>query len=383
MGHKADKSFFDEKKPWSKRKDLILKHYLGPYLAKVSKLRHPILLVDGFAGPGAFGDGSPGSPLIICQRAREAIHRGAEVRVLCIETRRDLHKSLVENVRPYEFAEARLGQFLDFVPEVEVLARSHTVFLYIDPYAVEGLAWEGLDRVFRHIQESRMSVEVLLNFHAKAFARRARAALKKPPPPDDDSDSDDLSELLDTSASAVDRLDHVVGGNWWHAVFEGQMEFSEEVRQVVLRFCDKLRERFQEVCHHAIKEKWYHTTPKYVLVFGSRLEDALRLMNDAAVRSQQMFAEAEKPPQPTLFEMRPEEIVPDLANLSNIVLTCCDKPMPRGELVLKVMRCAFGDFLESQIRRCIGKLITSGPMRSATGKPRMKDNVLVWKASAM
>ena len=38
VGHKADKTFFEKKRHWSKRKDKILGYYLTPYLAKVSKL---------------------------------------------------------------------------------------------------------------------------------------------------------------------------------------------------------------------------------------------------------------------------------------------------------------------------------------------------------
>ena len=61
MGHKADKSFFDEKRHWSKRKDKILECYLTPYLSKIATQGHPVLIVDAFAGPGKFGDGEPGS----------------------------------------------------------------------------------------------------------------------------------------------------------------------------------------------------------------------------------------------------------------------------------------------------------------------------------
>ena len=46
--------FFDEKKEWSKYKDLILDYYLKPYLAKVVRIGKPVAVIDCFAGPGAF-----------------------------------------------------------------------------------------------------------------------------------------------------------------------------------------------------------------------------------------------------------------------------------------------------------------------------------------
>ena len=57
--------FFKAKRPWSKYKDFILGYYLEPYIPKVATLKKPILVVDCFAGCGRFGDGEPGSPLII------------------------------------------------------------------------------------------------------------------------------------------------------------------------------------------------------------------------------------------------------------------------------------------------------------------------------
>ncbi len=58
-------SFFKEKRAWSRIKDELLKAYLVPYLAKVSRTRRPIIVADCFAGKGRFDSGEPGSPLII------------------------------------------------------------------------------------------------------------------------------------------------------------------------------------------------------------------------------------------------------------------------------------------------------------------------------
>ena len=96
MGHKADKSFFDEKRHWSKRKDKILECYLPPYLSKIATQGHPVLIVDAFAGPGRFGDGEPGSPLIICQSIRKSLSKGLSVSVsaLCIEADKESFSAL-------------------------------------------------------------------------------------------------------------------------------------------------------------------------------------------------------------------------------------------------------------------------------------------------
>lgn len=67
----ADEDFFEGKRPWSIIKDQVLESYMSPYIAKVNRLGSPILLIDGYAGPGVFGDGKPGSPLIMCHAAEK------------------------------------------------------------------------------------------------------------------------------------------------------------------------------------------------------------------------------------------------------------------------------------------------------------------------
>ena len=63
--------FFEGKRPWSKIKDEVLEKYMTPYLVKVNTRRQPILLIDGYAGPGIFGDDTIGSPIIMCEAAEK------------------------------------------------------------------------------------------------------------------------------------------------------------------------------------------------------------------------------------------------------------------------------------------------------------------------
>src|SRR4051812_19534318 len=63
--------FFEGKRPWSRIKDQILRSYITQYVAKVVTKGQPLLLIDAFAGPGVFGEGEAGSPLIICHAAKK------------------------------------------------------------------------------------------------------------------------------------------------------------------------------------------------------------------------------------------------------------------------------------------------------------------------
>lgn len=221
---------------------------------------------------------------------------------------------------------------------------------------------------------------MLLNFNAWAFARRARAALKLGDQSvHDDSCDDDLSDLLTIALPRIERLNRVVGGDWWQGLIRQQNDFPVEVARIMSGACDQLRARFNEVCYHAVKEHSTSSVPKYYLVFASRSPDAFMLMNDAAVKSRALLLEQEATPQATLFETRPTAIVPCERRLRDVVIERSSQRMDRRHLVLAVMREAFGDYSESAIKKCIGSLLKDGTLVSSTGKSRIKDAVFVWR----
>ncbi|MHC4300499.1 MAG: three-Cys-motif partner protein TcmP [Planctomycetota bacterium] len=381
MTHKADRSFFSEKRHWSKRKDSILSCYLPPYLAKIATQKAPILVVDAFAGPGEFDDGEPGSPLIICRCIQEALARGLSVPVsaLCIDDDRELFSLLSRLIRQFPFAEAKYGKFSDHIREIREKAKDHSVFLYVDPWTVEGLEWASMDSVFEHLSISRMSIEILMNFNAVSFARRGLAALKLTIPESNPEieDTDELDAPIMTPPS-IEKLNEVVGGDWWQSVLQSSSDFPEKVQNVTDGVCRQLSGRFQEVCQHAVKALPHHTVPKYYLIFGSRHPDALILMNDEMVKSLRTLADLAKPEDPTLFEMRPAELVPDIEKLPPIILKHASKATKRGTVILNVIRECFGCFSRKQIRGVIEQLLKAGKLRSETGKTRINDTVEIF-----
>lgn len=376
MGHSADNSFFERKREWSERKDLILRHYLTPYLPKVATQKRPILIVDGFAGPGIFGDGKPGSPIIVCDAIanRPQSMAALEVRALFIEKDQTLHERLSRAVRERLFASTRCKSFLDAIDEIHEAAKSRSTFLYIDPFTVKGLQWAALERVFGLVSQG-LSVEVLLNLNVDSFCRRGLAALARPTP----APSKDLPDPDDEGESEVDTLDDIAGGDWWQAILRGSGDYATMCTEVTAQFCSKFRTHFAEVCFHPVKELTRHKVPKYVLVFGSRHPHALRLMNDAMCKSRDVQADLEQPPEPTLFETRSETLVPDIQKLPDLVLSHLQQRMTRGTLILKVIRSAFCQYPETEIRQAISALIKDGRIVSATGSHRIRDEVEVWR----
>ncbi|MCP4245564.1 MAG: three-Cys-motif partner protein TcmP [bacterium] len=382
MPHKADKSFFDKKRPWSERKDRILGTYLSAYLQKVARLGRPVAVVDAFAGPGKFKDGTPGSPLIICDAIRKAraLNPALEAHALCIDVEKEFFATLVDVTSDFEFASCRCGTFLQHVDEIESLARSHTVFLYLDPWTVKGIEWNAIDRVIRHVRTTGKSIELLLNFNSPAFVRRGLAALSmempEPKPEQEDMEPDDL--LTPTPAS-VERLNSIVGGDWWCKIVRGCSEFSEKTLAVAQGVTDRLRRQFAEVGMHAVKALPHHELSKYCLVFGTRHMDGLILMNDEFVKSTGTLAEQAEPAEPMLFEVRPTELVPDKSKIPGLVRDNLRQPRTRREVIENVIRIAFAQYLRKDIRGVIESMLKDKELQSETGSVRIKDTVRIWR----
>jgi hypothetical protein len=85
-----------------KRKDKLLTEYLPNYLQKVARNPgKPIVVVDGFAGPGRFGDGQEGSPVLIARTIEHAAPRMPKpASAFFIEKHDELHERLVKNTSP-------------------------------------------------------------------------------------------------------------------------------------------------------------------------------------------------------------------------------------------------------------------------------------------
>jgi len=381
LSHKADRSFFERKRYWSERKDRILGSYLTAYLPKIATQKVPIVVVDGFAGPGEFGDGKPGSPLIICRTvaAYRQFPNAQSVHVLCIEPEEDLASALDQRLKAFDFAKTEHSSFSTQVDRIVTFASNCSVFLYIDPFTVEGIVWRELDRVFAQLSKSRMSVEILMNFNGGSFVRRGLAALKRFVPPIDTNieDPEEIDAPILESPTA-DRLTSVLGTDQWVELLSTDTPFPELVIQVCNIMKLNLRTRFKEVGDHAILAEAHHKVPKYSLIFGSRHPDALILFNDEFVKSTATLADRALPSDATLFEMRPEALVPDTNVLPTLIRRHCSHRIRRGVLIANVIRDHFGRFSKGQVRGAIETMLKSGEIYSATGKTRISDKVEVW-----
>ncbi len=229
-------SFFKEKKPWSKYKDFILDYYLTPYIAKVKNLKRPILIIDCCAGPGKFEDGTDGSPLIIMKHIVESRKNGIDIKGLFLEKERKYYKNLKNLMMPHsDYIKVHQTDFIGYLTKIAGMAKSHTVFLYVDPYGIKELPFEELAKIYEQINKSGASVEVLMNFNSAGFIRCGLVALKMEPTLADSELTDDFHEeiLSDIQGLTPQQMDEIAGGDYWKdIVIDSNLSFAEKEQKI-------------------------------------------------------------------------------------------------------------------------------------------------------
>lgn len=278
---KDNSDFFKRKNDWSIIKDDLLTAYLIPYLGKILYSPRPLLYVDGFAGPGRFDDGEPGSPVIACEQMMGALTRPTKSpRLDAIFIEKNHNKALENELQKFPFAQVIPGKYENEILNVKKHGNGRNLFLYVDPYGIKYLDCSLFDDVSRLYD----SAEVLLNFNSFGFIRAACRLFKT------ECNVGELSELEerepwneqdDTDAAA--KLSKIVGGDYWKSVIEeykiGNIDGYEAEVKLAKLFCKRLASSFNYVLNIPIRLGETHR-PKYRMIHMSNHQDGCLLMYD-------------------------------------------------------------------------------------------------------
>ncbi|MBY6274243.1 MAG: hypothetical protein CW346_19015, partial [Bacillaceae bacterium] len=174
----TDSTFFASKRRWSEIKDRILRGYLKPYLNKVDSLGKRFVLVDGFAGPGTFGEGEhlkEGSPLIITRLAEEIVP-GRYTAYFSNKNRKH-HQALGRALRPWLEAGCDLRLVNDtasrLLEQVNESLTDQSLFIFLDPFGLKGCSFDMILPFLR--RPKKYSTELLINISTRTLHRLAAA----------------------------------------------------------------------------------------------------------------------------------------------------------------------------------------------------------------
>ncbi len=171
--------------PHTKAKHDILEAYLKAWIPILGRYNSRIVYIDGFAGPGIYKGGEPGSPIIALQCAKQHQHRiKRNMTMVFIEKRKDRLENLKgelakidhsDNIETYfkegEFEESIVSLLDDLETDGADLAPT---FAFIDPFGFKGLPVELICRIL-----SYRSTEVFVNYAIDSIVRFAKHPKKE------------------------------------------------------------------------------------------------------------------------------------------------------------------------------------------------------------
>jgi three-Cys-motif partner protein len=269
-------------------KHSILRRYLQAFFPKLAWAKR-IVFIDGFAGPGRYSGGEPGSPIIALDAVVQHRHdmSDCEFVFVFIEADEERLQSLSEILSAREDPEnvkvaLRHGEFADeieFVLDSLGGANLAPTFVMVDPFGVKGLPLATLARIASHPR-----TELLVSFMYESMAR-----------------------FLVTEEFAR-HLDLLFGTAPWR----NAIELQGAEKKVFLRdlYSSQLRAIGMEyVRSFELRDSGNRT--EYFLTFGTHNRHGLRAMKDAMWKvdgagGYEFSDFTQSPAQPTLFAAEPD-----------------------------------------------------------------------------
>ncbi len=286
--------FFVSKKAAAVLKHEILRQYVVPFVSKVGSnaTASRVVYVDGYAGPGRYADGTPGSPALVLQSAAQV----AAFRTLdCyfVERKREDFKRLkvlVDEARANGVSAralpGRVQKQIDYVLE---RADGVPMLAFLDPFGL-GLSFDDLTgKIFGSTRPraagGRNATEVLLNFSANAV-RRIGGLLT-------------AAKEHKNMAATLAAMDAACGGSWWREEFLDSKNNSEAVERIAGGFAERVCKTIgSDAWTVAVRNREHHQ-PVYHLVFFTRSEHGLWLFGEANSLAQEAWRrECIEPPAP-------------------------------------------------------------------------------------
>lgn len=164
-----------EMDPHTKAKHEILEKYFTAWVSALANSHSNLLYVDGFAGPGEYKGGEPGSPLIVIETLEKIIRdrrskkqRIPVIRCIFIELKRSYSRYLQYlleqlNIPPEIKWEVKTGDFTHFSFQQP---RNYPALFFIDPFGYSDIPMTLIGQLL-----SQQYTEVLINFMAEFVNR--------------------------------------------------------------------------------------------------------------------------------------------------------------------------------------------------------------------
>ena len=224
----ANQTFFQEIQGAAVLKHGILGRYLVGWASKVGSRSKDNLLyyLDGYAGPGTYTDGAPGSPALAVSTAQKLAHI-REFRGICVEHRAAEYRQLEQMLAPHDNWTAVEGRIERCLPDLLKEIDDAPLFAFFDPFGVALPFDQVVEVMKRSGRSSQVKTELLLNFSLPGLRRHCGGHL-------------DSSLDYPSKATFLRKADAWLGGEWWRAVWRDGGPTREQ--DIALEYLNRLRD---------------------------------------------------------------------------------------------------------------------------------------------
>lgn len=273
-------------------KHTILRRYLQAWFPILSSFNDRILYIDGFAGPGEYSKGEPGSPIIALETAIAAVKDNRlkpSVKIMFLFIEEDEERcehlksllariSLPHNIR-YNVECGRFDETLkSALDQFDIQKKSLApTFAFIDPFGISDTPFSIIERIMKFKR-----CEVLITFMS-GFINRFK-----------------------DHPNAINYIDELFETKYWrHELLKSPENSGEE--EIVEFYQERLKSKAKFVRSFEMKNRSNQTI--YRLIFGTNNIQGLRKMKESMwkVDGQGTFTFSDRtdPSQTVLFELTP------------------------------------------------------------------------------
>lgn len=228
--------FFRDEHGAAVLKHAIIRQYLHPFASKVGKNSpgNQVAYLDGYAGPGVYDDGSPGSPALAAETASK-ISSFRDLKCFYIEKDRNLFYRLQKVLQKVSHeAVTYLGDVEEHLDSVLAACHGLPLLAFLDPFGL-GISFKTLEEKLL-ARSLRMGAyrggpitEVLLTFSLPGLRRNAGHLLSEKTYP----------RYLLARNTILTRVDATLGGDWWREIWASGETDRES--KIVLEYINRLR----------------------------------------------------------------------------------------------------------------------------------------------
>lgn len=202
----SDGFFKDSKQPQTILKHAILRRYLATFSGATgtNSPGHRVGFLDGYAGPGAYANGTAGSPAIALKIAADQLRANRHLECIFVEKDPSSFATLETLVKAATTpALALKGDVASHLGPALQQFRELPALVFLDPYGTSLDRDQTIEQVLN--RGGDQPTELLLNFSLQTV-RRAGPLVKKP-------------VGYPARAATLETMNRWLGGDWWQPYF--------------------------------------------------------------------------------------------------------------------------------------------------------------------